>query len=485
MTGQSAGAGAEAATAMAALLDASERADAMNEEGLSSGSEDENEIEGAEDRTDKEGEEDGATASKPEGLTAAQLLEKREANRKKKQLARRRKKQQQVLVEEETDYEVDIMKKAKTSTLLRCEEIPEYQRMRLAIVESNPWMLIVSNLPHGITSYEIKDYFNALLLALRPEYATPIPVINVELATSRVFATLEFTNKAAKAYTLTLKNIEFQKCVRQRRVQLPVDNTSPPPFQKLIIMKPRQYFFRTYLENTKIPEVMFDVDDGSLGPINKVYLGGLPNYLKDHDVRKLCENFGKLKYFNVAKQQNENKESVSKGYCFFEYEDGSITEKAIKALNGLPCGDRKLKASRVTKDQNKLANTQMLQNDRSKHAPSNHVIIITLLISFVMILPPPTQTGSYLGGSELIKKPEVQKMLTIPEWTSMPSRVVQFLNMVSIEDLFEEDIVEELRQDVQEECEKIGPIDKIEIPLPCPKTGICSPSVGKVFVKFK
>lgn len=35
--------------------------------------------------------------------------------------------------------------------------------------------------------------------------------------------------------------------------------------------------------------------------MNKVYMGGLPTYLKDADVRKLCETFGKLKYFNVAK----------------------------------------------------------------------------------------------------------------------------------------------------------------------------------------
>lgn len=90
--------------------------------------------------------------------------------------------------------------------------------------------------------------------------------------------------------------------------------------------------------------------------MNKVYLGGLPTYLKDVDVRKLAETFGKLRYFNVAKQLNENKEQVSKGYCFFEFEDPAVTDKAIKALNGLPCGDRKLKVSRVTKDQNKLAN---------------------------------------------------------------------------------------------------------------------------------
>lgn len=34
---------------------------------------------------------------------------------------------------------------------------------------------------------------------------------------------------------------------------------------------------------------------------HKIYMGGLPTYLKDPEIRKLCETFGKLKYFNLAK----------------------------------------------------------------------------------------------------------------------------------------------------------------------------------------
>lgn len=34
----------------------------------------------------------------------------------------------------------------------------------------------------------------------------------------------------------------------------------------------------------------------------------------------------------------------------------------------------------------------------------------------------------------------------------IPSKVVQFLNMCSIEDLFEDDIYEELMEDVRSEC---------------------------------
>jgi len=76
-------------------------------------------------------------------------------------------------------------------------------------------------------------------------------------------------------------------------------------------------------------------------------------------------------------------------------------------------------------------------------------------------------------------------MLSMPQTTSIPSRVIQLLNMISPEDLFEDDIYEELLADVTEEAKKFGAIDKIEIVRPDAISGICSPSIGKVFIKFK
>lgn len=40
--------------------------------------------------------------------------------------------------------------------------------------------------------------------------------------------------------------------------------------------------------------------------------------------------------------------NVSKGYCFFEYEDPASSDKAIKSLNGLPIADKRLKCHAAT-----------------------------------------------------------------------------------------------------------------------------------------
>jgi len=72
------------------------------------------------------------------------------------------------------------------------------------------------------------------------------------------------------------------------------------------IEKPREFFAEKYLKKNQSITV---------GTDNKIYLGGLPLSLNDEQVKKICLTFGKLKYFNLVRE-----EGVSKGYCFMEYE---------------------------------------------------------------------------------------------------------------------------------------------------------------------
>lgn len=66
----------------------------------------------------------------------------------------------------------------------------------------------------------------------------------------------------------------------------------------------------------------------------------------------------------------------------------------------------------------------------------------------------------------------------------VPSRVVQFLNMAYLEDLYDEDFVEDLENDLADECKKYGPIENVVVPQPDLSCGYAGPCVGKVFVKF-
>ena len=58
------------------------------------------------------------------------------------------------------------------------------------------------------------------------------------------------------------------------------------------------------------------------------------------------------------------------------------------------------------------------------------------------------------------------KRLPVPLFAMTPSRVVQFLNMISIEDLYEEDEILQVRDDLLQECKNYGEIISIEMPKP-------------------
>jgi RNA recognition motif-containing protein len=74
------------------------------------------------------------------------------------------------------------------------------------------------------------------------------------------------------------------------------------------MVKPKEFFEERYLKKKE--------EAKNLGTDNKIYLGGLPLSFNDEQVRKICETFGKLKFFNLVRDGG-----VSKGYAFLEYEE--------------------------------------------------------------------------------------------------------------------------------------------------------------------
>ena len=92
-------------------------------------------------------------------------------------------------------------------------------------------------------------------------------------------------------------------------------------------------------------------------------MGGIPLYLKEEDIKKLCESFGMLKYFNLVKDIGQQ---GHKGYTFFEYIDPKNTDKAVKGLNNLEIGDKRLKVQKAASQTTKVVAIQTQQ-------PSNAV----------------------------------------------------------------------------------------------------------------
>ncbi|KAI8853130.1 hypothetical protein BC829DRAFT_382929, partial [Chytridium lagenaria] len=165
---------------------------------------------------------------------------------------------------------------------------------------------------------------------------------------------------------------------------------------------------------------------------HKLFVGGLPSYLNDVQVMELLTSFGELRAFNLVK---DGSTGLSKGYAFCEYANAAITDIACQGLNGMELGDKKLIVQRASIGATKPAITA--------YAPA--------------ALP--------------------TTFLSLNSANMEPTNILMLLNMVSPDELIQEDEYNDIVDDIREECSKYGEIDVICIPRP--QEGVENPHVGK------
>nr|KAJ0201036.1 hypothetical protein LSAT_V11C600333590 [Lactuca sativa] len=83
---------------------------------------------------------------------------------------------------------------------------------------------------------------------------------------------------------------------------------------------------------------------GAEGP-DRIFVGGLPYYFTEVQIRELLESFGPLRGFDLVKDRDTGN---SKGYGLCVYVDQAATDIACAALNGLKIGDKTLTVRRAT-----------------------------------------------------------------------------------------------------------------------------------------
>ncbi|XP_039979492.1 splicing factor U2AF 65 kDa subunit-like isoform X3 [Xiphias gladius] len=202
---------------------------------------------------------------------------------------------------------------------------------------------------------------------------------------------------------------------------------------------------------------------------HKLFIGGLPNYLNDDQVKELLTSFGPLKAFNLVK---DSATSLSKGYAFCEYVDigatdqvtvmcsfsvlrplavlfdlllralGLFLHQAVAGLNGMQLGDKKLIVQRASVGAKNANPTSIIETP------------VTLQV------------------------PGLQRLQN----SGMPTEVLCLLNMVMPEELVDDEDYEEILEDIREECCKYGSVRSIEIPRPV--DGVEVPGCGKIFVEY-
>ncbi|KAJ8005124.1 hypothetical protein DPEC_G00143390 [Dallia pectoralis] len=289
--------------------------------------------------------------------------------------------------------------------------------------------LYVGNIPFGITEESMMDFFNAQMRLGGLTQAPGNPVLAVQINQDKNFAFLEFRSVDETTQAMAFDGIIFQgQSLKIRR---------PHDYQPLPGMSENPSVYVPGVVSTVVPD-----------SAHKLFIGGLPNYLNDDQVKELLTSFGPLKAFNLVK---DSATGLSKGYAFCEYVDVNLNDQvtmenqAIAGLNGMQLGDKKLLVQRASVGSKNATLTSINQTP------------VTLQVPGLM-----NSSMTQMGG--------------------LPTEVLCLMNMVAPEELVDEEEYEEIVEDVRDECSKYGQVKSIEIPRPV--DGLEVPGTGKIFVEF-
>ncbi|XP_058625113.1 splicing factor U2AF 65 kDa subunit-like isoform X1 [Onychostoma macrolepis] len=286
--------------------------------------------------------------------------------------------------------------------------------------------LYVGNIPFGVTEESMAEFFNTQMRLAGLSQAPSNPVLAVQINQDKNFAFLEFRSVDETTQAMAFDGIIFQgQSLKIRR---------PHDYRPLPGISEQPAFHVPGVVSTVVPD----------SP-HKLFIGGLPNYLNDDQVKELLTSFGPLKAFNLVK---DSATSLSKGYAFCEYVDISVTDQlycfaqAVAGLHGMQLGDKKLIVQRASVGAKNVNPTAVVETP------------VTLQI------------------------PGLQRVQN----SGLPTEVLCLLNMVMPEELLDDEDYEEILEDIREECCKYGTVRSIEIPRPV--DGVEVPGCGKIFVEY-
>lgn len=248
------------------------------------------------------------------------------------------------------------------------------------------------------------------------------PVVAVQMNTAQNFAFVEFNTPEDATAALKFSGTKLKENV-------------------LNIRRPKDYQpLPTASEAAQINNIISsNVQEGP----NKIFIGGLPSYLNEEQVKELLSPFGPLKSFNLVKDSNTGN---SKGFAFFEYVDGDVTDRACQGLNGIKLGEKTILVQRA----NVGAKNAVPQPN--PHAKS--ILINPTACNFLNL-------GMPIAAAAALLKIDI----TNP---GPPTTILQLANMVSPKDLYPDEDFQDLMEDVREECAKYGTIVSMHIPRPPP-----------------
>ncbi|KAL8507467.1 hypothetical protein ACS0TY_018129 [Phlomoides rotata] len=305
----------------------------------------------------------------------------------------------------------------------------------------------VGGLPPLANEQTIATFFSHVMNAIGGNSAGPgDAVVNVYINHEKKFAFVEMRTVEEASNAMALDGIVFEGVsVRVRRptdynptVAAPLGPSQPSPYLNLAA--------------AGLTPGMSGEAEGT----DRIFLGGVPYYFSETQIKELLESFGPLRGFDLVKDRDTGN---SKGYGFCMYKDPSVTDIACAALNGLKVGDKTLTVRRATISGQLKSEQENILAQAQQHIAMQKMV----LGAGEMNLP--------VGGIEP------------PVTMEIPTKILCLTEVVTTDELMDDGEYGEILEDMREECQKFGDLIDVVIPRPTPNVAHGG-GVGKVFLEY-
>ncbi|CAI5722695.1 unnamed protein product [Hyaloperonospora brassicae] len=329
--------------------------------------------------------------------------------------------------------------------------------MAAAVAQKPARELYVGNLPPNVTGAQLQEFLSTIIQQVGLTVQPGNPIINTWISTDGHFAFCEM--RSVEECNLALLLNQLSLLGQPLKFGRPRSFMGPPQPMPQISARaqtaltnlgctpnPAWFAQPSIPSMTEITADMSTLPGATLGVVSEMQavvagstkgddssqqlvMSNIPVVLAENLVKELVEPFGALKSFTLVKDAATG---ASTGSAIFEYKDEDVAAQAVKGLNGLSIGGIPLSVQRQS-----------------------------------------SSNGVALGSiSTSVPSPEDQ-----------PGPVLKMLNMVSVDELKDDEEYADLAEDVEEECKRFGTVAGLEIPRP--KDGEDVPGLGCIYVRFE
>ncbi|KAL7193112.1 hypothetical protein ACSBR2_024844 [Camellia fascicularis] len=266
----------------------------------------------------------------------------------------------------------------------------------------------VGGLPPSANEQSVATFFSHVMSAIGGNTAGPgDAVVNVYINHEKKFAFVEMRSVEEASNAMALDGIIFEGA--------PVKVRRPSDYNPSLAatLGPSQ-------PNPNLNLGAVGLTPGSAGGLegpDRIFVGGLPYYFTEAQIRELLESFGPLRGFDLVKDRETGN---SKGYAFCVYQDLSVTDIACAALNGIKMGDKTLTVRRANQ-----GTTQ----------------------------PKPEQENVLLHAQQQIA---LQRLMLQPPPAALATKVLCLTQVISVDELKDDEDYEDILEDMKTECGKFA-----------------------------